>query len=890
MSVVVEDPNQNVLLLVKGADTAMQLSLDWQECINKYSSQGLRSLVIGRRVLDREMVDKWLCSYKEAETAIENREEKLMKVANEIESGSEILGFTAIKDKLQENVGETIEALRQAGVKLWVLTGDNLRTAFAIGFSTKVLANSMHIMTMRTEHDLQRIADDHQAWRAHKQGDLALLFEGSVFEKISPRLKRTTFLSVATDCKVVIACRISPLQKAEVVALVRDNVKVPGLSGTPTRSPVTLAIGDGANDVPMIQEAQVGVGIYGREGRQAAMTGDFAISQFQYLQRLMLVHGHWNYRRVAKVILFTFWRNAVQSLLMCFYTYQAAYSGTPLFEDKLRITFNGLCTIPIIGPGIFDRDVREEVALSNPHLYALGHQGRDLNRRTMLTTLIHAVVHSCIIWGVFTGCQSGFMLAQIDDYWSVNTIVYTLLVCGVNYRAAHLTTTWNLPNVMLQLASLFCYLLYLVFYNWLALTVHPWKRTGMYYVPAMVIVQPMLWVCLAISLALQFAFDMLCSYCIHKFCSDRFEQIIWRDHVKQSILPEGNELLSRAAFSWQKLKSIQLVHRPAKTVLTLWCTCIFFFFMAAILRYNNQDAQPQGVQYGHDVLPEGGAIPLWPKEFNIRKDFRSGGMMAHCQLNNDSGEDCEVNIPIPQSWWGQQVLISYMLHPFYQNAFAYTKYYCLPYWTSFNDTFTVFANTEVVEGGKRMEKREPLPRVLQKEDIAWDSDTEVLNHRSLGGKFKNLTKEGKNRLAVWMRPGATPMLFKRYGFLKLDRDAGVRSLTVKIDCHFKNRDFGTNKAVVMAITPSIYGQQLEWWLWGLSVTCLICSAGVAKVETRFSQSTWSWLWWWGRPTDTPLLRPGERLSEREARESLLELQGPWRASSNPRVFEATEMS
>mmetsp|Transcript_16967 Transcript_16967/g.39553 ORF Transcript_16967/g.39553 Transcript_16967/m.39553 type:complete len:1442 (-) Transcript_16967:153-4478(-) len=882
MSVVVEDPAGNLLLLVKGADTAMQLSLDWQECINKYSSQGLRSLAIGRRVLDRDSFEEWFSSYKEAETAIENREEKLMKVANKIENGSEILGFTAIKDKLQENVGETIEALRQAGVKLWVLTGDNLRTAFAIGFSTKVLANSMHIMTMKTEHDLQRIADNHQAWRAHKQGDLALLFEGSVFEKISPRLKRTTFLSVATDCKVVIACRISPLQKAEVVALVRDNVKVPGLSGTPTRTPVTLAIGDGANDVPMIQEAQVGVGIYGREGRQAAMTGDFAISQFQYLQRLMLVHGHWNYRRVAKVILFTFWRNAVQSLLMCFYTYQAAYSGTPLFEDKLRITFNGLCTIPIIGPGIFDRDVREEVALSNPHLYALGHQGRDLNRRTMMTTLIHAVVHSCIIWGVYTGCRSGFLLHQIDDYWSVNTILYTMLVCGVNYRAAHLTTTWNLPNVLLQLASLLGYSLYLSVYNFVCLTSAekvPWRRNLMYMVPGHVCVEPMFWVCLGISLSLQFSFDMLYSYLIHKFCSDRFEQIIWRDHVKRSILPEGDDLLNSIAFSWQKLKSIQLVHRPAKTVLTLGLAAIFFFLMALLLKYFNQDAQPRGVQYGYYYQPSSGTLPPWPKEFEVEAKY--GSLGAACQISTDSSllterPPCEVEIQIPPSWLGQRILVAYVLHPFYQNAFYYTKDHCLAYRTYFNDTFEVYANGELQD--------------LAQDHIAWESDKHVLKTYSIPVSDRHEW----NRRAVWMRPGATPMLFKRYGFLTLPRDSGIRTLTTRINTAFPNMEFGTNKAVVLAIMPHVFGIQLEFALWCLSVTCLISAMCVIKVETRFSQSTWSWLWWWGRDGADDSARPFFTPGEREARESLLELQGPWsssmRQNSANRVFEATQMS
>merc|ERR1719215_2591202 len=129
------------------------------------------------------------------------------------------------------------------------------------------------------------------------------------------------------------------MQKAELVRLIRE-------AAPKGREPVTAAIGDGANDVPMIQEAQVGIGIAGREGRQAVNNSDFAIGQFSYLQRLLLVHGRWNYRRACKFTLFTFWRSAVQVLLMFFYTFVDGYSGTSIFEDWIRVTFTFLCSFP----------------------------------------------------------------------------------------------------------------------------------------------------------------------------------------------------------------------------------------------------------------------------------------------------------------------------------------------------------------------------------------------------------------------------------------------------------------------------------------------------------------------------------------------------------------
>lgn len=92
--------------------------------------------------------------------------------------------------------------------------------------------------------------------------------------------------------------RVSPLQKALVVKLVKRHLKA-----------ILLAIGDGANDVSMIQAAHVGVGISGVEGLQAARSADVAIGQFRYLRKLLLVHGSWSYQRISKVILYSFYKN-----------------------------------------------------------------------------------------------------------------------------------------------------------------------------------------------------------------------------------------------------------------------------------------------------------------------------------------------------------------------------------------------------------------------------------------------------------------------------------------------------------------------------------------------------------------------------------------------------
>ena len=206
---------------------------------------------------------------------------------------------------------------------------------------------------------------------------------------------------------------------------------------------MTLAIGDGANDVPMIQEAQVGVGIAGREGRQAVNNSDFAIGQFKYLQQLLFVHGRWNYRRACAYTLFTFWRNMVQVLMIVYYTWISGYSGTSLFEDWVRLSFNPLCTLPILAVGCLDKDVEEKVARTNPKLYVIGREGQDLNVWKVVRMLGSAVVHSATLhWLTLLAFPHLDMSGQ-GDYYTFGTICYTCLVIDVNYRVSFMTHSHN---------------------------------------------------------------------------------------------------------------------------------------------------------------------------------------------------------------------------------------------------------------------------------------------------------------------------------------------------------------------------------------------------------------------------------------------------------------
>lgn len=569
-SVLVRRPSGEVLLLVKGADDVMQkLATDPQmfpeEHLRSFAKQGLRTLVMGRRFIPEHELQQWLADYSRAQTSMEDREGALARAADKIERSLEILGITGIEDKLQVGVEDAIVKIRQAGIKLWVLTGDKLETAKNIGFSTRVLSSSMEILTLDVA-DRKAFKDDIETLRmnalqATNNGvTVALIVTGHALEEIMRREKSSEnsserslspqnllskgryqdlFLEVAVVCSVVIACRVSPLQKSEMVTLVRKGI---------SPSPVTLAIGDGANDVPMLQEAQVGVGISGREGRQAVNSADFAISQFRYLARLMLVHGRWNYRRACKFVIYSFWKNAVLVLLMFYYTFVSGYAGQSLFEDMVRASYNFVLAAPIITTGVFDQDVTEEQAMADPRLYVSGREGLDLNATKLIEMLLSAAVHSCVIGFVMLMVYHDMSILHAGDYYTFGTTVFSVLLVSMNYRAAFVTRTWNWVTLAGQACSFFLYLLFLLLYcnvEWMTQHFQPW----MYKVPNTMATSPHLWICVITLPALAMVIDVFKAHLLSEFYPDRAEVVLeqWKlkaeseckdeeDHSHQNIL------------------------------------------------------------------------------------------------------------------------------------------------------------------------------------------------------------------------------------------------------------------------------------------------------------------------------------------------------------------
>lgn len=321
MSAIIRMPDGRIVLYCKGADSVIYSRLkrgeqtplrkSTAEHLEMFAREGLRTLCIARKEISESDYQAWNKEHDIAAAAIVDRDDKLEKVSDAMERDLTLLGGTAIEDRLQDGVPDTIALLGDAGIKLWVLTGDKVETAINIGFSCNLLSNDMDLIVFKIEDEKAETAEaeldkhlatfgitgsDEELRAARKNHEPpgpthAIVIDGDSLKLVLQDEFRQKFLLLCKRCRAVLCCRVSPSQKAAVVRLVKNGLDV-----------MTLSVGDGANDVAMIQEADVGVGIAGEEGRQAVMSSDYAIGQFRFLQRLLLVHGRWSYRRLAETI------------------------------------------------------------------------------------------------------------------------------------------------------------------------------------------------------------------------------------------------------------------------------------------------------------------------------------------------------------------------------------------------------------------------------------------------------------------------------------------------------------------------------------------------------------------------------------------------------------
>ncbi|KAH8809491.1 phospholipid-transporting ATPase 1 [Flagelloscypha sp. PMI_526] len=431
MSVIVRCPDRRIEVYCKGADSVVYERLDpnvrgqregeeggvrerTKGDMEKFANEGLRTLCIAHRVISEDEFREWEREYEGVLASSLPEEERITAIdscTSKMERDLSILGATALEDKLQEGVPEAIEQLHRAGIKLWILTGDKLQTAIEIGYSCNLLKQEMDLMILsaaspeqaelQIEGGLNKIASVLGPPRfgsnvqrgfvpGKEKASFAIVIDGDTLRYALDEKGglKEMFLNLGTQCETVVCCRVSPAQKAQVVKLVKDG-----------REAMTLSIGDGANDVAMIQEANIGCGLLGLEGSQAAMSADYAFGQFRYLTRLLLVHGHWSYQRVAEMHSNFFYKNVIWTFCMFWYLPFNSFDATYIYQYTFILLYNVVFTsLPVIMLGAFDQDINATAALAFPQLYLRGIRGLEYTRAKFWAYMFDGLYQSAVVF------------------------------------------------------------------------------------------------------------------------------------------------------------------------------------------------------------------------------------------------------------------------------------------------------------------------------------------------------------------------------------------------------------------------------------------------------------------------------------------------------------
>ncbi|OQR82887.1 P-type ATPase (P-ATPase) Superfamily [Achlya hypogyna] len=475
MSCVVKEPNGDYMLLTKGADNVITPLLSQRlndpdmvaatfAQLESFADDGLRTLTIAKKSITREEYMQWSTRYRAACASLEEIEKRKRGEPNEIdrlmtaiEQELVLLGATAIEDKLQDHVPRAIARLMEAGMKVWVLTGDKQETAINIAYACQLMDNDMeqYILNLDEFPDLAALHGYLEeclvAVETHPDARRSLVIDGDALELVMQDVAAcAVFLKVAMRCDSVVCCRVSPSQKAEVVGLVRTN----------NLKARTLAIGDGANDVAMIQRAHIGVGICGMEGMQAVNSSDYAIGQFYFLEKLLLHHGRLNYIRMSKLVGYMFYKNIVMVLAQYYYLFVTGSSGQKAYSEVAFQLYN-LCftSLPIIVLGVFDYDVPWSVGAQFPALYRVGLKGELFNTRVFFQWICASVFESAVIFIFsmygYNQLHYGTGSGVLQQY---GILLFALVVFVCNFKIITMQSSWTVWGGVLWFLGVLSYI------------------------------------------------------------------------------------------------------------------------------------------------------------------------------------------------------------------------------------------------------------------------------------------------------------------------------------------------------------------------------------------------------------------------------------------------
>ena len=486
MAVIVRSPENKIYLFAKGADSAIgervtqnkELLDVTGEHLITFAKYGLRTLMIAYRELTEEEYNIFDNAFKLAMNNPEEKDKLLKDAYALVEKDYFLLGATAIEDKLQDNISDVLFSFIEAGIKIWVLTGDKMDTAKSIAYSCKLLDHSFIIFQFDSfnlenkEEALVKIRENlknffkeyfsqNEKNKHNKYGLVVSLNELNII--LGNQEMENLFYSLAIKCNTVLCCRVSPKQKAQMVNLVRH------------RQPevTTLAIGDGANDVNMITTASIGIGIMGVEGLQAARAADYCISEFQFLKRLLFVHGRESYRKNSFIVCYNFYKNFLFVLPQFWLGFINFFSGQYLYDPWIYQLFNIVfACFPIVWFGIYDKEVSYDILISDSRYYTQGIINKLFHNKRFWKWILYGIIQALFVYFYsFITCKvvnDGY----VHDLGSQGSIAYSGVVLIVNIKILTTTNSHTFISLGLFLFSVLSYYfilwlmsLYYGFYN-----------------------------------------------------------------------------------------------------------------------------------------------------------------------------------------------------------------------------------------------------------------------------------------------------------------------------------------------------------------------------------------------------------------------------------------
>nr|XP_021202672.2 probable phospholipid-transporting ATPase IF isoform X1 [Bombyx mori] len=470
MSVILRDKDGKIWLFCKGAESSVfplckdsALVEEVNRDINAFAVKGLRTLAIAYREISDEEYTRVSESIKHVDGKSAEALQQLTQQYRVLEQQLILVGATGVEDCLQDDVADTLASLRRAGIKTWVLTGDKVETALNVAQSCAHISETdrrMFLVGVESAGALLAHLDECRRIVAEPgYRDLTLVLDGTSMTQLLDAGAAQAFVDISLQCNAVLCCRLSPIQKAKIVRLIKSS----------PQHPITAAIGDGANDISMIQEAHVGFGIFGREGHQAARSADFAITKFSMIKKFLLVLGHWYYQRLATLIHYFFYKNLVLGNIMFAFQIQTAFSTQSVYDSMYLTLFNLLFTsLPCLILSVTEQRWPADMLLKNPTLYRSITKNKLMTWSNFGVWCLSAVYHSVVIY-MFTYLIFVVPVINLDgntvDLWSYGAALFHLTMVTVSLKLWLQARYHTLVFVASTLLSLFSYLVFNTIYS-----------------------------------------------------------------------------------------------------------------------------------------------------------------------------------------------------------------------------------------------------------------------------------------------------------------------------------------------------------------------------------------------------------------------------------------